>query len=171
MESIIEHIVKHIGDSMPEMRVVDEDYGQLEMLDQENRDSYPLVFPAVLIDAPDVQWDNISGLSQKGLATVRVKLCIDCYDDTHYGSDTIEKISDRETMRKSLHQLLQGHRIYEHSALVRTSSRFYTFSHGIKVYEATYTLEVTELAENNTTRPVTPMKISVITDFINEKRR
>ena len=53
MESIIEHLVKHIGDSMPGMRVVDEDYGQLEMLDQENRDSYPLVFPAVLIDAPD----------------------------------------------------------------------------------------------------------------------
>ena len=45
MESIIEHLVKHIGDSMPGMRVVDEDYGQLEMLDQENRDSYPLVFP------------------------------------------------------------------------------------------------------------------------------
>ena len=37
---------------MPGMRVVDEDYGQLEMLDQENRDSYPLVFPAVLHRCP-----------------------------------------------------------------------------------------------------------------------
>lgn len=163
MESIIEHLVKHIGDSMPEMKVVDEDYGQLEMLDQESRDSYPLVFPAVLIDAPDVQWDNISGLSQKGLATVRVKLCIDCYDDTHYSSGTVEKISEREVMRKALHGFLQGYRSDGHSALVRTSSRFYTFSHGIKVYEATYNLEVTEMIGVDTMRLKAP-KISIDTE-------
>ncbi len=147
MESVIENIVKLIGGSMPQMRTVDEDYGQLEMLEQESRDTYPLVFPAVLIDAPDAQWENIAGLSQKGLATVRIKLCIDCYDDTHYGSGTVEKIAERESMRRELHSLLQGYRADGHSALIRTSSRFYTFGPGIKVYEATYTLEVTEMLE------------------------
>lgn len=150
MESVIENLVKHIGDSLPQMKVVDEDYGQLEMLDQESRDTYPIVFPAVLIDAPDVRWDNIAGLSQKGLVTVRVKLCIDCYDDTHYGSGTVEKIAERESIRRALHELLQGYRPDGHSALIRTSSRFYTFNHGIKVYEATYTFEVTEMFEAET---------------------
>lgn len=150
MESVIENLVKRIGDSMPQMKVVDEDYGQLEMLEQESRDTYPLVFPAVLVDAPNVQWDNIAGLSQKGLATVRIKLCIDCYDDTHYGSGTVEKIAERESIRRTLHELLQGYRADGHSALIRTSSRFYTFGPGIKVYEATYTFEVTEMLETDT---------------------
>lgn len=147
MEAILEDIVKHIGNNMPDMKVVDEDYGQLEALDQENRDMYPLTFPAVLIEAPSVDWSNIAGLSQKGLATVRVSLIIDCYDDTHYTSGTVEKIAEREKVRRRLHELLQGHRIGEDSALIRTSSRFYTFNHGIKVYESTYTLEVTETIE------------------------
>ena len=145
MESLLENLVRLIGDNMPGIKVVDEDYGQLEALDQENRDMYPLTFPAVLIDAPDVSWSNIGGLSQKGVATVRVRLVIDCYDDTHYTSGTVEKISGREKVRRQLHKLLQGHHIGEHSALIRTSSRFYTFNHGIKVYESTYTIEVTEI--------------------------
>lgn len=147
MESILEDLVRLIGGSMPVMKVVDEDYGQLEFIDQESRDTYPLTFPAVLIDAPDVSWSNIGGLSQKGVATVRVRLIIDCYDDTHYTSGTVEKIAGRERIRRQLHELLQGHRVGEHSALIRTSSRFYTFNHGIKVYESTYTLEVTEIIE------------------------
>lgn len=147
MEAILEELVKHIGNNMPDMKVVDEDYGQLEALDQENRDMYPLTFPAVLIEAPSVEWSNIGGLSQKGLATVRISLIIDCYDDTHYTSGTVGKIVEREKIRRRLHELLQGHRIGEDSALIRTSSRFYTFNHGIKVYESTYTLEITEMFE------------------------
>ena len=147
MEAILEDLVKHVGNNMPDMKVVDEDYGQLEALDQENRDMYPLTFPAVLIEAPSVEWSNIGGLSQKGLATVRISLIIDCYDDTHYTSGTVGKIVEREKIRRRLHELLQGHRIGEDSALIRTSSRFYTFNHGIKVYESTYTLEVTETIE------------------------
>lgn len=145
MESILEKIISYVGDSMPMLKVIDEDYGQLEFIDQQDRDTYPLTFPAVLIDAPETQWSNIEGLSQKGLTTVRVKLIIDCYDDTHYGSGTTELIARREALRRRLHLLLQGFRVEDGTALIRTSSRFYTFNHGIKVYEATYTAEVTEM--------------------------
>ena len=54
MERLLLNLVRHIGKSMPEIKVVDEDYGQLEMIDMTDRDTYPLTFPAVLIDAPDV---------------------------------------------------------------------------------------------------------------------
>ena len=106
MESLLENLVKHVGDNMPDMKVVDEDYGQLEALDQTDRDMYPLTFPAVLIEAPSVEWSNIGGLSQKGLATVRVSLIIDCYDDTHYTSGTVGKIAEREKIRRRLHEVL-----------------------------------------------------------------
>ena len=37
-----------------------------------NVGTYPLTYPAVLIDASDVMWSNIAGLSQKGIATISV---------------------------------------------------------------------------------------------------
>ncbi|MBQ7899347.1 MAG: hypothetical protein IJ307_05790 [Bacteroidales bacterium] len=150
MECLLEELVDLIGNAMPDLEVVDEDYGQLEMLDQESRDIYPLTFPAVLIDAPSAEWSNIGGLNQKGTATIRVRLIIDCYDDTHHHSTTTHLIARRKEKRHELHKLLQGHRIGEDSALIRTNSRFYTANHGIKVYESTYTATVTEMLEPQT---------------------
>ncbi len=159
MESILENLINHITANMPDLEVVDEDYGQLEALAQENTDQYPLTFPAVLIDAPTTAWSNIGGLNQKGTATVRVRLIIDCYDDTHGTSGTTYLIAKREAKRRELHKLLQGYKIGEESALIRTESRFYTATHGIKVYESTYNLTVTELIEPETVKTQARPKI------------
>ena len=150
MEALLEDLIRHISQNMPELQVVDEDYGQLEALEQESQNQYPLTFPAVLIDASSVEWSNTSGLNQKGAATVKVRLVIDCYDDTHGSSGTTHLIARREEKRRQLHKLLQGYRIAEESALMRTKSRFYTAVHGIKVYESTYTCTVTEMIEPET---------------------
>lgn len=150
MEQLLESLINLFGQEMPELSTIDEDYGQLDMINQENRDTYPLTFPAVLIDAPDIMWSNIAGLSQKGEATIRVKLIIDCYDDTHFGSDTTDRIAERAALRAKVHKLLQGYRISDATELIRTNSRFYTWDHGIKVYEQTYTGVVTELLQPDT---------------------
>ena len=152
MECLLEDLVNLIGNAMPDLQVVDEDYGQLEMLGQENNNTSPLTFPAVLLDASSVDWSNIGELSQKGNATVKVRLIIDCYDDTHHGSGTTHLIAEREAKRRELHKVLQGYRIGENSALIRTNSRFYTASHGIKVYESTYTCSITELIQQETVK-------------------
>lgn len=157
MEHILMELVNLVGENMPEMKTVDEDYGQLEMIDETTRESYPLTFPAVLIDAPDTTWSNVRGKDQTGTCTVRVRLIIDCYDDTHYRSGTVDKIKERDDLRKRLHVLLQGRRITEEGELIRTNSRFYTENHGIKVYESTYTVAVTEyisLEEQKVQQPV-----------------
>ena len=161
MEKLLESLIDLFGQEMPELRTVDEDYGQLEMINQENRDTYPLTFPAVLIDAPDVSWSNIGGLSQKGTATIRVRLIIDCYDDTHYGSDTTELIAERAALRAKVHKLLQGYRIEDITELIRTNSRFYTWDHGIKVYEQTYTGVVTELLLPETVSKQAAPKVTI----------
>lgn len=162
MEKLLEALINLFGQQMPELSTIDEDYGQLEMINQENRDTYPLTFPAVLIDAPDVIWSNIAGLSQKGDATIRVKLIIDCYDDTHFGSDTTDRIAGRAALRKKVHKLLQGYRIDEETQLIRTNSRFYTWDHGIKVYEQTYTGVVTEMIEPEKIVTTAAPRISVV---------
>ena len=150
MEQLLLDLINLLSTGLPELVIVDEDYGQLEMINREDRSTYPLLFPAVLIDAPDVSWSNIAGLSQKGEATVRVRLIIDCYDDTHAGSGTTRLIEGRSELRSRVHRLLQGFRVGGKAQLIRTSSRFYTWDHGIKVYEQTYTCTVTEYIQPET---------------------
>ena len=161
MEKLLQDLINLFGREMPELSTIDEDYGQLEMINQENRDTYPLTYPAMLIDAPDTQWSNIAGLSQKGIATIRARLILDCYDDTHHGSGTTHLIAERAALRAKVHKLLQGYRVDEESTLIRTNSRFYTWDHGIKVYEQTYTCVVTELLEPETESVEASPKISV----------
>ena len=144
MEQLLLDLINLFSGHMPELVTVDEDYGQLEMINREDRSTYPLLFPAVLIDAPDVSWSNLAGLSQKGEATVRIRLIIDCYDDTHAGSGTTKLIEGRSDLRAKVHRLAQGFRPSGQAPLIRTQSRFYTWDHGIKVYEQTYTCTVTE---------------------------
>lgn len=137
-------LVAHINEQMPELSMVDEDYGQLENLEDDNRDMYPITFPAVLIENTETEWSNLSGRSQKGDALFRVRLIIDCYDDTHAECGTQYAVEEREDMRSRLHTILQGLRPVDDGVLIRKRSKFFTWYHGIKVYEMTYACVVTE---------------------------
>ena len=151
MESLLVNLINKISGELPWARTVDEDYGQLEALDNENIDMYPLAFPAILIDLPGTEWSDAGDWTQRGTCEVRVRLILDCYDDTHAGSQTVDRIMQREEKRKALHTLLQGYRPMEDGALIRTRSKFFTFNHGIKVYEATYTCAVSEATRETKT--------------------
>lgn len=144
MEYLVCKLIEHISKNIADFSVVDEDYGQLEALDNDGVDMYPLTFPAVLIETPETEWGDIADGGQKGTCTVRVRLVIDCYDDTHASSGTIAAVSERNTLRHRLHALLQGFRPNGDGALMRTKSKFFTWNHGIKVYETTYTTTVSE---------------------------
>ena len=163
MESLLVNLIDKITGELPWARTVDEDYGQLEALDDENVDMYPLTFPAVLIDLLGTEWSDAGDLSQRGVCEVRVRLAIDCYDDTHAGSQTTDRIMQREEKRKALHALLQGYRVSSEGALIRTRSKFFTFNHGIKVYEATYTCATSETTRERATIAKKTISVSVRT--------
>ena len=164
-------MVAHIAREMPELILVDEDYGQLENLDDDGRQMYPLTYPAVLIEPltypaviiepSRVDWSHLEGDSQKGEATLRVRLIIDCYDDTHSGSGTEFRIKEREELRYKLHSLLEGYRPLGDGGLMRTQSTFFTYKHGIKVYESLYTCTVTEQMKRGTSYSRTQIRLSV----------
>ena len=130
MEYLISELIPLIAETMPALTLVDEDYGQLENIDDsdDDRQMYPITFPCVLIDAPETEWSCLAPGIQKGVCTVRIRLCID----------------ERNALRHELHAVLQNFRPADDGALVRTASRFYTFNHGIKVYEMTYKTTVSE---------------------------
>ena len=153
MELFLYQIINHVKEGMPGLSLVDENYGQLENIDNANTDMYPITFPAVLIDLQEATWSNLADRSQKGTIKVNVQLLIDCYDDTHYDSGTMEAIKERAAMVEELHRLLQGYRPKEDGALV--STRANVFRHcvtNLKEKKAQMNMVVVQLLMKQQTR-------------------
>ncbi len=144
MEQLFNDIQKQIADKIPGISLIDEDYGQLEAIETEE-DTYPVTFPCILISAPEIDWTNLGGGSQRGNCTVVIRLAIDCYDDTHYGSGTEDKTIDRMKFATSIHRILQGFKSGDSSPLIRKTSRNYSRPHAIKVYETIYNCMINDI--------------------------
>lgn len=131
-------LMKRIKEQMIELVTVDEDYGQLET----QEDQYPVVFPCALVSSPKIDWATQSAVRpviQRGTATLTIKLAIDCYDDTHIGSSTEDKATEREQMNDRLFRLVQGFRpCKQTSALSRIENTEYPLGGGVKVYMTTF---------------------------------
>lgn len=144
MDELLLSIMQHIAAAMPELSLVDEDYGQLET----QEDTYPITFPCVLVGNMSGDWRDLgySG-AQEGTVTLTVRLVIDCYDDTHIGSTQEDAIADRQQMARKLYKTLQmqsfGARM---GPLSRVKSQDYTIAHGIKVYEQIYQFEYKDMS-------------------------
>ncbi|MDR2890747.1 MAG: hypothetical protein LBV18_03975 [Alistipes sp.] len=144
MENLFLEIMRQIGEQMPELRTIDEDYGQLAY--DENAGAYPVIFPAALVGNISLDWTT-RGSIQQGTGTLLVRLAIDCYDDTHLGSGTEDKIAERQQMNGRLCRALHNFQpLPEMGALERTRSVDYTLQGpgNIKVYETTFAFEVVD---------------------------
>lgn len=137
MEEIFIAIMEQIAREMPELSLIDEDYGQLEMGADE--DHYPVTFPCVLIGNTDSNWHDLGGGAKNSESFITVRLAIDCYDDTSYASGTYEKARQRHETANKLYKALQCFECTENtSPLVREKSRDYSLPGCIKVFETTY---------------------------------
>lgn len=139
MEELFIKIMELISQKMPELSLVDEDYGQLET----EEDTYPVTFPCVLIGNLEADWNDIGMGTQTGVVKMSARLAIDCYDDTHYGSSTENKVADRLQMANRLYTTLQSFQpLSDMGPMYRTKTRFYAMPGGIKVYEYIFEFEV-----------------------------
>jgi hypothetical protein len=137
MDEIFIAIMEQIAQEMPELSLIDEDYGQLEMGAEE--DQYPVTFPCVLIGNTNSDWHDLGYGAQKSESALTVRLAIDCYDDTSYASGTYDKVRERQQLAKKLYKSLQCLQCTDNaSPLVREKSRSYAMPHYIKVYEMTF---------------------------------
>lgn len=164
MENILHDILKTLeaNAALLGLSYIDEDFGQLESLDNET-DCYPLTFPAVLVSVDNVVWENTGQRNQTGNATITVRLLVDCYDDTHAGSTTIEDVLRRCALNRGLTDLLHGLRVCENNGmLTRVSSRTYNAPHLIKVYESVYSCVVWEKFDGSQTTALQNIRITPV---------
>lgn len=137
MDEILINIMERIAAKMPELSMLDEDYGQLEMSAED--DSYPVTFPCVLVGNIEADWRDQGLGCQKGAALVTVRLAIDCYDDTHYSSGTYDRVRERRQSDLRLYKALNRFKSAQCATpLVRVKSRDYTLPGFIKVFETTF---------------------------------
>ena len=144
MEELFLAILRRIGNQVPELITVDEDYGQLAF--DENRDSYPVVFPAALISIVEVVWTT-RGSNQHGKGRVMLRVAQDCYDDTHLGSGTEDKIRERQQLNSQVCRALHDFQPIHHMGpLEREKTVEYTLDGpgNIKVCEMTFGFEIVE---------------------------
>lgn len=144
MEELFIKLQAMTAEGMPELSLVDEDYGQLQAL-LNGEDTYPVTFPCVLIGDIKMKWKNTTPFIQQGEGTITVRLAFDCYDDTHYGSGTEDKIRERLQLEKKLYKLLQGWRLNkEMGRLKRADSTQFSLPGGVKVYEIIFSFDVVD---------------------------
>lgn len=143
MDEILINIMERIAAEMPELSMLDEDYGQLEMSAED--DSYPVTFPCVLVGNIEADWRDQGLGCQKGAALVTVRLAIDCYDDTHYSSGTYDRVRERRQSDLRLYKALNRFKSAQCATpLVRVKSRDYTLPGFIKVFETTFSFTIND---------------------------
>lgn len=97
----------------------------------------------MLIGNVEADWNDIGMGTQKGVVKMSARLAIDCYDDTHYGSGTEDKVAERLQMANKLYTSLQCFRpLSDMGPMYRTKTRFYAMPGAIKVYEYIFEFEV-----------------------------
>lgn len=144
MENLYINIIKRLGAEVPELSLIDEDYGQLEMDD--TADHNPVTYPCALIGYSDIQWSDITGsTAQRGQSQLTVRTALDCYADTSLASGTYDAVRYRRQFAAKVHKALRKFKAANNAtALTRTHSREYVLPGGIKVFETTYSFRITD---------------------------
>lgn len=152
IEQLITDLQQRLRQEVPQIETIDENYGQLQMMLQDDADSdtYPIVSPAVLIDIQRVAWSGVARDGQKGEFTIVITLAIDCYDDTHTGQPQTEQIAERMRLCHKVEHALHCYKPTDTTRLIRQDTRYYHLPRLWKAYETTYTCVALDTATEET---------------------
>lgn len=146
MDILFKSISERLSTEVPELRWIDWEQGQI---DTNMESSYPVQFPAVLIDFPSISWQSIKQGIQDGEVTLQVRVIFDVYEDFNTESPNRDLALGRlkliNKIHKALHNfsgnILQNNGIYEDThfnSLERTSTSSEQRDDGLKVINMFY---------------------------------
>lgn len=152
MEDLYLKIAARLHALIPELDHIDEDTGQLYPVQDDDRFEYPILFPCLLIDASTVDWkdEKIVG-SQRGTATVILKLAFRMDEDTHFAPcsfNDYEQLHQRRDVERriagALHCFCLGDGM---SPMYRTQCRSYSQPGRVRVTEMSFRVNITDTLE------------------------
>lgn len=97
---------EHIKTAVPEIRWIDQDFGQLEQFEYRPAVS----FPCCLVDFPLANYSNNAELAQIGDITVQLRLGFAPFDKSHVGAPTTvrERAVDYYAIEQKVVEAVQG---------------------------------------------------------------
>lgn len=140
MNTIIKSIQRKLKIAVPELRWIDQDFGQLEL------EHPPVNFPCALIDVPQVNWSNSSRLEQQGETTINIRVAFRVYDrsNMHAPTNLSERAEEHFKVLKKINICLHGTEDTEanYSSLCRTQTirgksidpRIYTLAYSTTLF-------------------------------------
>ena len=105
MDILFKSIATRLEQEVPELRWIDWEQGQIDMNLEK---TYPLQFPAVLIDFTNINWSSIKHGVQDGEVTVLIKVVFDIYEDLNNHAPDRDMALSRLELLKKIHKALHN---------------------------------------------------------------
>lgn len=154
MDILYRSLVQRLRNEVPDIRWIDLDGGQLEAPDE----SYPVQFPAAMIDISDVAYQTLHRGNQTALVNITVRLAFDIYEGFHGTAPDLEQAADRlkliNQVQKALHgfnglilpanRLATSYQDNYFNSLVRHSMAAERRDDGLKIYAMRYQTLMTD---------------------------
>lgn len=144
MDELIQNFQTRLLEGVPELRYIDEDWGQLDYYDK----FPPVKFPCALIDIQNGQFTDDGELRQRGVLTVVVKLYLLRLSNTSNGAPQSQKNEAKKGWQvyKKVNQALHGQDFLEtgFNAPIRQSMQRIKRSDGIYERDIVYTIGVVD---------------------------
>jgi hypothetical protein len=106
MDILYNDLLSHLGAQVPELVWIDYDQGQIDF----PTDSYPIDFPAVLIDFENVEWEDVGQNVQGGTVTISFRCAFRLYHDIsiHTPEESRNQGLQKLQLLNKIHKALQG---------------------------------------------------------------
>lgn len=141
MEKLLQDVQARLDATVPALKYVDEDWGQLDFFGP----NHPVKWPCALIDIIDATWSNEGKLVQMGLVQVKVRVADIKISNTSGAAPQGQKdkaFAIFATLRE-VFKALHGWSGDEHySKLIRTKNSKIKRNDGVRIYETTFTCEM-----------------------------
>jgi hypothetical protein len=164
MQPLIDDVKQKLADTVPALRYIDEDWGQLDLYAPD----IPAKFPCALIEVSQVAWKNQGKHVQDGNAHITIKIA-----DMQLSRSNIKATAVQRERNKSVFELLETVHKQLHGWTARQANgpltRLYTKrvkrDDGIRQFEIIYEVQLVDDSAKKKTimYPMTPEKIQLET--------
>jgi hypothetical protein len=150
INDILTAIMERLAEKEPNLKYLDEDYGQLSYY-QEN---VPVKFPCALLELQQTSWKNQSQKAQDGVLNISIRVADLKLSNTNYKAPTTQKTKAAAIwiVIENIHKALHGWRPLanpEFGTLTRISTSRVKRDDGIREFELVYSSLCTDASAIN----------------------
>ena len=145
MDIILTDVIARLTSEVPELKYIDEDWGQLD----DYSPNFPVKWPCALADCFAANWQNMGNKGQLGLANIVIT-----YADIKLSNSSAKAPANQKansllfhTLKKKIYQALHGWTGHQHyTALIRTAERRIKRNDGVRAIELIFTVEIKDVS-------------------------